>query len=442
MKTADAFQTCLFGFALAAAALPSASAQAGEVRQSVVGEGWADNSVNVAVFRKNSLFTHGDTQYVAYYDGDRYMVLGKRKLGTGNWTVKRSPWRGNAADAHNVISIAVDGAGYLHVSWDQHNGHLHYARSVAPGSLELGAQAAMVGKDEDSVSYPEFYRMPNGDLLFFYRSGGSGRGDMVMNRYDLAKARWERLQTNLISGEGKRNAYWQAFLDRSGTIHLSWVWRETPDVATNHDMAYARSRDGGRTWEKSTGEKYALPITAENAEYALRIPQGSDLINQTSMSADVHGQPYIASYWRDAGSSIPQYHVLFKSGKDWQVRALDFRKTAFSLGGMGTKRVPIARPQIMVGGEARDPSGLLIFRDEERGDRVSAVKITDFRQGKWTVRDLTTAGVGSWEPTFDTERWRRDGVLSLFVQNVTQVDGEGKAKVGTRPVTVLDWKPD
>jgi hypothetical protein len=109
----------------------------------------------------------------------------------------------------------------------------------------------MVGVDEGSVSYPEFYRTPNGDLLFCYRDGGSGRGDLVINRYQVDSGAWTRLHSNLISGEGKRNAYWQAFLDHHGTMHVSWVWRESPDVASNHDMAYARSRDGGQTWEKS-----------------------------------------------------------------------------------------------------------------------------------------------------------------------------------------------
>ena len=32
---------------------------------------------------------------------------------------------------------------------------------------------------------------------------------------------------NLVSGEGKRNAYWQAVTDKKGTIHISWVWRES-----------------------------------------------------------------------------------------------------------------------------------------------------------------------------------------------------------------------
>lgn len=45
---------------------------------------------------------------------------------------------------------------------------------------------------------------------------------------------------------------------------------------------------------KSTGERYQLPITLANAEYAARIPTRQDLINTTSMWADAKGRPYIA----------------------------------------------------------------------------------------------------------------------------------------------------
>ena len=114
--------------------------------------------------------------------------------------------------------------------------------------------------------------MPSGDLLFFYRDGASGQGNLVINRYNLPAQKWERVHDILIDGQGQRNAYWQATLDNKGTNHLSWVWRESTDVASNHDLAYAKSDDGGKTWQKSTGELYNLPITAANAEYAAQIP--------------------------------------------------------------------------------------------------------------------------------------------------------------------------
>ncbi len=407
-----------------------------------VGEGWANNSVNTIIFRKNSLVTHQDTQFIAFYNQNRKVMLGKRKLGAADWDLVETNLQGNAADAHNAISIMVDGDGYLHISWDHHNHSLRYVRSVRPGSLQLTEKMPMTGSDEKSVSYPEFYRTPDGNLLFFYRNGASGQGNLVINKYNTATKTWQRLHSNLISGEGQRNAYWQAFLDHKGTIHVSWVWRESPDVASNHDLGYARSSDGGLTWEKSTGEKYQLPITLATAEYAFRIPQNSELINQTSMSADKRGNPFIATYWREKGTAVPQYHVVYHTGKSWRALNLNFRKTPFSLSGGGTKRIPISRPQIMVDIAKSKPRALLIFRDEERGAKVSAANIDNLKKNKWRVRDLTESSVGSWEPSFDTELWKISGVLNLFVQEVQQVDGEGKANLPPQMVKVLEWKPD
>jgi hypothetical protein len=304
-----------------------------------VADGWANNSVNAVVFRKNSLVSHGDTQFIAFYDKDGAVVLGKRKLGSDRWELRHTQYHGNAKDAHNSISIMVDGAGFLHMSWDHHDNELRYVRGVSPGSLELTGKMPMAGKDEGSVSYPEFHRLPNGNLLFMYRDGGAGKGNLVVNRYDVASGVWTRLQDNLISGEGRRNAYWQTFVDHTGTIHVSWVWRESPDVASNHDLAYARSRDGGLTWENSSAESYKLPITASKAEYAARILRNSELINQTSMSADKDGNPYIASYWREPGQAVPQYQVVYRSGSGWRRLTLGFRTTPFSLSGQGTKAI-------------------------------------------------------------------------------------------------------
>lgn len=404
-----------------------------------VDSGWANNSVNAVVFRKNSLVSYRDTQYISFYDSERYVVLGKRKLGTTQWQIKRTPYRGNAADAHNTISIMIDGDGYLHLSWDHHNNILHYCRSVQPGSLELTDQMPMTGKFEKKVSYPEFYKMPDGNLLFFYRDGGSGQGNLILNQYDTRTKQWAQLQSNLIDGEGQRNAYWQAFTDARGTIHLSWVWRETPDVASNHDMGYARSKDGGKTWEKSTGEKYRLPITAATAEYACRIPQSSELINQTSMFADASGNPYIATYWREAGSTVPQYHIVYNNKKKWENQSLGSRTTPFSLSGGGTKRIPISRPQIIAWQAAGKLSVALIFRDIERGNKVSAAICSDLTARSWQVTDLTEKGMGSWEPTYDTELWKEKKLLHLFIQKVEQIDAEGKANVPPEPVQVMEW---
>ncbi len=105
-------------------------------------------------------------------------------------------------------------------------------------------------------------------------------------------------------------------VDGEGYVHVSWVWRESPDVASNHDLCYARSLDGGETWQTSLGVKYKMPITEATAEKACEIPQASELINTTSMDADTLGRPYIATYWKTKGSIAPQYRLVYFDGKN------------------------------------------------------------------------------------------------------------------------------
>lgn len=411
------------------------------VRSTMAGNGWAANSVNAVVFRHNSLTTFNKTQYIAYYDSAQRLVIGKRTLGSAVWTIQPTPYKGKATDAHNTISIITDGDGYLHVSWDHHNNKLHYARSVSPGSLQLTDELSMTGQQEQSVTYPEFYRLPTGNLLFLYRDGMSGNGNLMLNFYDVKTKQWTQLQNGWINGEGQRNAYWQMTIDKQGALHVSWVWRESPDVSSNHDLAYACSKDGGKTWEKSTGEKYTLPITAATAEYACRIPQKSELINTTSMSTDDANHPYIATYWRLQNDSIPQYRLVYNDGKKWITQVISHRKTPFSLSGGGTRRIPISRPQLVVYNKNGKAQGVLIYRDEDLGDHVSASVCSDITRGNWQTVAISNEPVGFWEPSYDTEVWRNSGVLHLFVERVEQGDAETTKNIAPQPVKVLEWKP-
>lgn len=418
-----------------------AAIESGAQQLTHLGEGWAKNSVNVVVFRRNALVSDNNYQYAAYYDSGQNLVLAKRLLGSKKWTLEKTSYKGNAADAHNSISIMLDGKGYLHVAWDHHNNPLNYCRSVRPGSLELTARLPMSGSLESRVTYPEFYRLANGNLLFLYRDGASGNGNLVIKRYDAGAQKWEDLHQNLIDGEGKRNAYWQAYVDDKGAIHISWVWRESPDVASNHDMCYAMSEDDGISWQRSDGTIYTLPINARTAEYILRIPQSSELINQTSMYVDKKFVPYVTSYWRDAGDSIPQYHLLFLRDGKWEERNLGFRTKAFSLSGTGTRRIPVSRPQLIVWMRGGQTVVGVIFRDEERGNRASIAISSDREFKKWELHDIFQQDLGSWEPNYDTEQWRRSTILSLFIQKAEQANNEGKTNLNAQAVQVLEWIP-
>lgn len=399
---------------------------------SPIDSAYAATSVNAAVFRASSVTTHNGWQYAAFYDPEGHVTLAKRKTGSDRWTVNHTPYKGNVRDGHNIISIGVDSQGYLHAAFDHHGHPLHYARSTEPGSLTLGPLQAMVGRNENDVTYPEFYPLPSGKLLFVYRSGYSGGGNMVLNLYDPDTQTWQRLHDVLLDGEKQRNAYWQLCVAPDGTIHLSWVWRETWMVETNHDLCYARSLDGGLTWQRSDGTPYSLPITAATAETAWSIPQKSELINQTSMTTDTQGRPMIATYWREPSDSIPTYRLVEHDGKAWRMSTVYRRSEPFSLSGGGTKMIPMSRPRAV----SRNGHTYYVFRDAERGSRVS-MAWRHAPDAPWQVTDLTKHGVGAWEPSLDYGLWHSGGPLAIYVQNCAQGDGERTTTLGPQPACVL-----
>jgi hypothetical protein len=402
-----------------------------------IGTAFAQTQVNATIF-SHPLASGGTTQFAAFYGPDSRLTLARRELGTLRWTTRVSEYSGNTRDAHNGIAIALDGSGFLHVAWDHHNHPLRYAVSREPGSLELGPKMPMDGLLENSVTYPEFFPLDNGDLLFLHRHGASGRGDTVLKRFSISTRTWSTVQTKLIDGQNERNAYTnQLAIDATGRWHLSWCWRESGDVATNHDLCYARSDDQGRTWRRSNGEPYTLPITVHTAEIAATIPQYSDLINQTSMAAGDDGRPAIASYWRQPGDNAPQYRIVFHDGQRWRVVQAGRRTVNFTLKGGGTRSLPISRPLLLRGS---GNSAYLVFRDEGRLNVASLLSCPDLAapRPRWSEFSLHTDPLDRWEPSHDAALWRRSRTLHLFHLRTGQGDAETPTATPPQLASVLE----
>ncbi|MGE0759751.1 MAG: BNR-4 repeat-containing protein, partial [Pirellulaceae bacterium] len=126
-----------FAATLLALACAASGSYAAEPRLYPIGLGWAKTKVNCVIFRHNAVCSWNDWQFAAYYDPDRNLVLAKRRLDSSTWETRVTTYRGHVQDAHNSISIALDGDGFLHLSWDHHGNKLNYCRSRAPGSLDL-----------------------------------------------------------------------------------------------------------------------------------------------------------------------------------------------------------------------------------------------------------------------------------------------------------------
>jgi Fe-S-cluster formation regulator IscX/YfhJ len=414
--------TLLFALWIAQPAFPMESSA--PARALNIGPAYSGSSINVVANRRHALFTHDRMQFAAYYDDESHVVIAHRTLGANQWTTRRSDLKGNFKDAHNSISIAVDGAGFLHVAWDHHDSPLNYARGVRPLDAELEAVSRMTGIAEQRVTYPEFHSLPDGDLLYSYRDGQSGRGRLILNRYSLKERAWKTLQSNLIDGEGMRSPYWSLAVDRKGGVHLAWTWRDTPDVASNHDLAYAFSPDGGLTWTTIEGTLLSIPLTVANAAYAARIPTHHNLMNPPWVTSDAHGRPYIVDYWSDAKKSPAQFRVVHHTNGKWETETITQRAQTFELAGTGTRRPPISRGVLLVSAEGENPSAHLIYRDDARGGRALLLSTDRLGSGKWRDRELTTESLGAWEPTIDPTQWQRFQEIHLLIQSVEQRDGD------------------
>ncbi len=271
-----------------------------------------------------SLLTAAPYQYVAYYDANRQLTVAQRTLDESTWTFCKLPthvqW-----DSHNYVTMALDRDQQLHVTGNMHCVPLIYFRTKEPRDAStLTRVPQMVGPDrEQRVTYPVFLRRADNQLVFRYRDGRSGNGDDIYNAYDEATGHWQRLMDSpLTSGEGKMNAYCsRPVLGPDQRYHVAWVWRDTPDCATNHDLSYARSPDLVH-WETAAGTPLQLPITLASGAVVDPVPAGGGIINGGHrLSFDVAGRPVLVYHKFDAEGNTQIYSARFEDGQ-WRVRQI------------------------------------------------------------------------------------------------------------------------
>ncbi|MBN2578520.1 MAG: BNR repeat-containing protein, partial [Pirellulales bacterium] len=332
--------------------------------------GYAASKINATSFKQQSLTTvnaPGDEKYqfTAYYDATQKLVVGRRKMlatGWSDWYLRRTAFTANnITDSHDVSSIGVDGDGYLHVSWGMHGNDLHYTRSnvsvLGDGAFTLfgdtiGNSGATLGDSEittsTNVTYPMFYNIPgSGDLFFTYRIGSSGNGDLQLRRWDNTANTWNAVHvggTPLINGDYTSPNYYSytnyAAFDPQGNWHVTWTWRTGgdstsgfTDYQSNHNIMYAWSPNQGVDWYRQDGALYERSgvhaIDSLNATPVVDIPEGSSLINQTSMTTGPDGAVYVASWWApDAaeGDHLRQYMLAWQDGDAWKTSQITQRQ--------------------------------------------------------------------------------------------------------------------
>lgn len=419
-----------------------------------LGDGWAQNTVNTAIFRHHGLVTQGDYQLGCYYQDTENIVIIKRSL-KDNSIIKHSiPGNYTIRDAHNVICMGIDADGIIHIAYDHHGSRLHYRRSAHPMDItEWTGELPMTDECENSVTYPQFLMAPEnpsspdqpGDLYFIYRYRDSGNGDICLKAYDVKTRTWQDRAMRFVKGTEQKpwtsNGYWNhpAF-DTEGNIILTWTWRIQGGPAgyvNNQNISFAKSSDGGKTWQTSRRDTLALPITPTNAEVIWAIPPASSLINQCSSAVDSNNNLHVV-YYADDPDGIPQYYHLWTDGSVWHNEIVSKRQNDFELKGTGTLQIPISRPEIVID---KQNCVYIIYRGDLSQQKLAMTKLKppyDPETSEQYV--LWDENIENAEPIIDRARWQRDGILTMLIQKNTQADQEGLVTVKDEPVWLAEWK--
>lgn len=278
-----------------------------------------------------SFIASGEWQFIGYYNKARNLTVASRKISERSWNYKILPSK-VGWDSHNSITMALDRNNCLHLSGNMHNDSLIYFKTEKPFDIStLTKIFPLVSvKDELSSTYPKFIKSAEGGLIYSYRKGGSGKGITISNIYNEETKSFERLSDKpLFDGLGEMSAYATGpRLGPDGLYHVAWLWRDTPDSETNHDLSYARSEDF-INWENVFGEKVSLPITPRTDLFTVDpVPVKGGAINGAfSLFFDPDQNPMLAYLKYDASGNSQVFLTRADAGKwvhqqlsDWDYR--------------------------------------------------------------------------------------------------------------------------
>ncbi|KAI0020806.1 hypothetical protein F4780DRAFT_349971 [Xylariomycetidae sp. FL0641] len=342
-------------------------------------------SINGYAFQQDAIQSFNGWQYACFYSSlpDKgpeplYVHLSRRKLPGGDWeTIVFEDYPQTVDDGHNTVQLGIcPGDGTIHLSYDHHCDVLRYRHSIpnlatTPSDFSwartlftstLSRLPGLATPETDSllsyITYPRFVRLSS-NLLFSFRTGKAGLGDDHLCVYSASTPSSSSAPSSSSSsyayaflgtplhGVGA-NPYLNGLDARGGALYASWVWRgfvaypgwdDAADTqhkaqagpnsgANNHDLCFAWSGDGGRTWRNGGGAVVAELGRGGSVRpgspgiTAFKIPKGSGLANQEAQAVDRAGGVHVLN--RDAldGGVQRWKHYYRAPDGTWTQRAL------------------------------------------------------------------------------------------------------------------------
>ncbi|WP_157181144.1 BNR repeat-containing protein [Actinopolymorpha alba] len=421
-------------------------------------QGQFGTTFNGQTYQIDALATLNDWQYATYVDSMGRVCVARRQLPDGDWdSLSFDDYVIDHTDVHNVPVLGIcPSDGTIHLAFDHHNSPLHYRVSqpgvaTSPESIAWSTDLfgpitseLVRGVELTKLTYPIFVTMPDGALQLYYRIGMSGDGDTHLAEYRPDADGWKILGA-FVSGQGRfvdstsRNAYHNGFdFDTAGRLHTTWVWRESINLLSNHDLQYAYSDDSGHTWRNREGTRVGVtgqePMHLHSRGITVRpIPYGWGMMNQVTQTLDDRGRIHVVLWQQpptaaEASADLGTWRYVHYWGDDrgtWHQHQLPYfgRKPTVLAGGDDL---------ILVFTKSSDPD----YHGKDSGGPLYVIAAAS--ADEWsTWREIyrsTDTFVG--EPRVDRHRWQASGVLSIYAQQAPTAPG------APSPLRVLDIDPE
>lgn len=175
-----------------------------------------------------------------------------------------------AVDDHNAPSLKIlpDGQILIYYAVHDFDRALFLQRSVEPENIFSWHKPQRIAAVDYQLTanYPKPHRLPDGELVLFFRLGAFNNSFEVMVRSKDNGRSWTAPRTIIDFGRGQ--GVYAMMAGRGNNIHLAWSVRpSTRDSRQSTVNIYtAHSIDGGQSWLKSDGSANEVPITPETAE--------------------------------------------------------------------------------------------------------------------------------------------------------------------------------
>jgi hypothetical protein len=239
-------------------------------------------------------------------------------------------------DAHRNPTVLIDGTGIITVFFGAHSHPTRVVKSVRPYDISEWTAAAVLG---EKTSYPQPWELMRGEIFVSYRSSPPA----WCYRISADGAESWSPETRLIDFSGC--SIYAVTIAETGsfprTIHVAWsrMGGGTPEEirtkalwARRYNVYYARSDDGGRTWERSDGREYELPIDEPQAEKLFDSAEHGVWLNDIQL--DSRGTPCILFVDGDVTNYRCSWKVAGLTSSGWTMSDVAQSDHMYDAGGL------------------------------------------------------------------------------------------------------------